>query len=75
LEYQDVRDAVDYAREEASEKSFKKGIEKGIEKGDELGFKRGINLIARKCFQKGMSLEEVAELLDLDAEQLKELFE
>ncbi|MDR3338891.1 MAG: Rpn family recombination-promoting nuclease/putative transposase [Candidatus Symbiothrix sp.] len=66
LEYQDVRDAVDYAREEASEKAFKKGIEKGI---NQKSFE-----IARKCFEKGMLVEEVAELIDLDAEQLKELF-
>ncbi|MDR3341136.1 MAG: Rpn family recombination-promoting nuclease/putative transposase [Candidatus Symbiothrix sp.] len=49
LEYQDVRDAVDYAKEE-----------KSVE-------------IARKCFQKRMSLEEIAELTGLSAEQLKEL--
>ncbi|MDR3217675.1 MAG: hypothetical protein LBU22_01630 [Dysgonamonadaceae bacterium] len=61
LEYQDVRDAVDYAREEASEKSFRDG---GNQKSVE---------IARKCFQKRMSLEEIAELTGLSAEQLEKL--
>jgi predicted transposase/invertase (TIGR01784 family) len=65
LEYQDVRDAVDYAREEY----FEKGIEKGIEKGVN---QKSIE-IARKCFQKRMSLEEIAELTGLSVEQIKEL--
>jgi predicted transposase/invertase (TIGR01784 family) len=61
LEYHDVRDAVDYAQEVY----FKKGIEKGI---NQKSFE-----IAQKCFQKKMSLEEIAELTGLSAEQLKEL--
>jgi predicted transposase/invertase (TIGR01784 family) len=73
LEYQDVRDAVDYAREEASEKSFKEGVERGFKRGIKEGVNQKSVEIARKCFQKRMSLEEIAELTGLSVEQIKEL--
>ncbi|MDR3340459.1 MAG: hypothetical protein LBT25_10290, partial [Candidatus Symbiothrix sp.] len=61
LEYQDVRDAVDYAKEEY----FEKGIEKG--------FNQKSVEIARKCFEEGMSIELVAKVTGLSAEQLEKL--
>jgi predicted transposase/invertase (TIGR01784 family) len=70
LEYQDVRDAVDYAKEEYFEKGIEKGIERGIERGAKQGRKEAIETTARKCLEKGMSIELVVEVTGLSAEQL-----
>jgi predicted transposase/invertase (TIGR01784 family) len=61
LEYSDVRDAVDYA----TKRSLEKGIRKGIEKERIV--------IAEKCLQKRMSLNEISELTDLSIEQIRQL--
>jgi predicted transposase/invertase (TIGR01784 family) len=74
LEYQDVRDAVDYAKEEYFEKGIERGIERGIEQGIERGAKQGrkeaIETTARKCLQEGMSIELVAKVTGLSVNQL-----
>ncbi len=57
LDYQDVRDAAECAREEGREEGIKS---KSIE-------------IARKCLCKGMPLKEIEELTGLSPEQIKVL--
>ncbi len=57
LEYQDVRDAVNFAREE--------GFEKGIEQEKIL--------MAQNCLKKGFSIEIIAELTGLSSEQIESL--
>ena len=54
LEYQDVRDAVDYAREE--------GIEEGIAKGK-------ISML-QKCLQKNMPIEDIIDLTGFSKDQI-----
>jgi len=60
-EYADVQDAMAYARE------------KGREKGREEGVETRTVEIARKCLQKGMSVEDISELTGLTSEQIKQL--
>lgn len=57
LEYRDVRDSVEYAREE--------GREEGIEQ-------RNI-AIARKCLEKNMSIDDIIDLTGLPEEQILKL--
>ena len=54
LEYQDVRSAMDCAREE--------GIEKGIEKEK--------NSVIQKCFQKNMTIEDIIFFTGYSKEQI-----
>ena len=58
LEYQDVRSAMDCAREEGREE----GIEKGIEK-------EKISII-QKCFQKNMTIEDIIFFTGYSKEQI-----
>jgi predicted transposase/invertase (TIGR01784 family) len=62
LEYRDVRDAVEYAREEG----FEKGIEKGLIEGSN---QKSIEII-KKCLEKHMPLEEIADLTGFSKEQI-----
>jgi predicted transposase/invertase (TIGR01784 family) len=66
LEYQDVRDAVDYARVEA----FEKGIEEGRIEGREEGIIKGKILIIQRCFQKNIPIEDIVDLTGFSKEQI-----
>ena len=66
LEYQDVRSAMDCAREEGREEGIEKGIERGIEEGIE---KEKISII-QKCFQKNMTIEEIIFFTGYSKEQI-----
>lgn len=57
LEYDDVRSAVDFAREE------------GVEKGR----KEGIGTIALNCLQQGMSLAEISRITGLSEKEILSL--
>jgi predicted transposase/invertase (TIGR01784 family) len=69
LEYRDVRSAIEYAKKESFDKGFKQGFKRGIKRAIE----RYLIEIAQKCLKEGISIEEIAELTGLSAEQLKEL--
>ena len=62
LEYQDVRDAVDYAREE--------GFEEGIEKGREEGREEEKVTIIQKCIQMNLPIENIVFLTGFSREQI-----
>jgi predicted transposase/invertase (TIGR01784 family) len=59
LEYSDVRDAVEYARET--------GREEGVEQEKIL--------IARKCLEKNMPIDDIIDLTGLSKEQILDLRE
>ncbi|MBU3159838.1 hypothetical protein KPL37_08750 [Clostridium frigoris] len=48
-----------------------RGIEKGIEKGREEGMEKGIEKLILKQYSKGLSIEYIAEINDLDVEYVK----
>jgi predicted transposase/invertase (TIGR01784 family) len=74
------KDAFDTAKEDAREAGFEAGREEGREAGFEAGRederkkqeKREIELV-KKCIQKGMSINEIAELTDLSIERITEI--
>ncbi len=57
LEYEDVRSAVDLAKEE----------------GIEIGIKKNKIEIAQNCLKKGLSVEMIAELTGLSVEQINKI--
>jgi predicted transposase/invertase (TIGR01784 family) len=66
LEYQDVRDAVDLARDEGRDEGREEGIGKGIEKGIE----KEKLLIIQKCLERNMPIEDIIYLTDFTKEQI-----
>lgn len=52
---------------------IEEGIEKGIEKGRVEGIKEEKISIAKKLLERGMKLEEVSMITDLDKETLEKL--
>jgi hypothetical protein len=57
LEYNDVRNAVDYAKRI----------------GREDGIQEALTNLAFKCARRGMNIIEIADLTDLPIEQVKEI--
>ncbi|WP_028992089.1 Rpn family recombination-promoting nuclease/putative transposase [Thermoanaerobacter thermocopriae] len=55
------------------EKGIEKGIKKGIEKGIEKGKKEGKIAVAKKLLEKGMDIDEIAEITELSKEEIKKL--
>jgi len=62
MDYYDVQDCMDYARDEGREVGRKEGIEKGIEK-------EKIATI-QKCFQKNMAMEDIIFFTGYSKEQI-----
>ena len=62
LEYQDVRSAMDCAREEGREE----GLEKGIKKGREEGFEK----VIQKSLQMNIPIEVIVELTGYSKEKI-----
>ncbi|MDR1369230.1 MAG: hypothetical protein LBJ72_03740, partial [Dysgonamonadaceae bacterium] len=73
LEYSDVRSAVEYARDEGINIGVEKGIEKGKDIGREEGVEQGKILIARKCLEKNMSIDDISDLTGLSKKQILQL--
>jgi len=70
LEYDDVRSAVDLAREEALEEGIEKGREEGIERGREEGIEKGKIIIIQRCLQKNMPIEDIVFLTGFTEEEI-----
>jgi len=62
LEYRDIRDSIELAREEA--------LERGIERGIERGRKEEKVSIIQKCLQKNMPVEDITFLTGFSKEQI-----
>ena len=85
LEYEDVQEAVRYARElgieEGREQGLEQGREEGLEQGREEGRKQGIlqgeinakRLLARNMLAEGLEPATVAKISGLTEEELQEL--
>ena len=63
----DFKNQLAYAKEEGLKEGMERGIEKGLEKGIEQGREEGRiserDAIAQRLLAKGMTQEEVEELL------------
>ena len=65
LEYEDVKDAMDY--------HHRLGIEEGFQKGLEEGRAEALLNTARKFLELGVSISDVAKATGLSEEQLQSL--
>ena len=78
LEYRDVKDSLEFAREEASregreqghKEGHKEGLKAGREKGREEGREAEKVSIILKCFQKNMPVEDIVFLTGFSKEQI-----
>ena len=77
LEYEDVREAVEYAKElsfaEGVEKGIEKGIETGLEKGLAQGVRNGLLQAAANLLKMGISIADVVKATGLSEEEVREL--
>jgi Uncharacterized conserved protein len=69
LEYSDVRDAANYAREEG----FKDGKEEGVREGEEKGAKKRSLEIAKNFLRQGVSTEMIAQCTGLTSKEIETL--
>ena len=69
LEYDDIQDAIEYAKGVAVESGRKEGLEEGMQKG----IREGLTAIAKKCLQKGMPLDEIADLTGLTKPEVQSI--
>ena len=74
LEYEDVKRAVEYAREMAAKAFFEKGMEKGREEGRKEGMKALLQTV-KNLLAKGMSVTEVSEVTGLGVDQIREMMD
>ena len=73
LEYEDVKEAMDYHRRMGKAEGFSDGFEKGMEKGREEGREEGLNALrqtAKNLLELGVSLADVVKATGLSEEQV-----
>ena len=69
LEYEDVREAVEYAKE----LSFAEGVEKAMEKGMAQGVRNGLLQEAANFLKMGISVANVMKATGLSEEDVRKL--
>lgn len=60
-------------KQEGIDEGIEKGIEKGMEKGIEKGMEEGIKQLILKQYKKGLSVEYIADINDIDVEYVKKI--
>ena len=60
-------------RQEAREEGRAEGLAEGLASGISVGQTQGIEYSARRLLASGMSAEEVARILEIDADRVREL--
>ena len=59
--------------EQGREQGLEKGLEQGREQGREQGLEKGKEIIARNLLGMGMSIEEIAQAVELPVEKIRTL--
>jgi len=74
LEYYDVQDAMECAREEGREKGREEGREEGIKRGIKKGMKKGVEnekiTTIQKCLQKNIAIDDIVFITGFSKEQI-----
>jgi Uncharacterized conserved protein len=73
LEYSDVRDAANYAREEGFKYGKEEGVREGEEKGIERGRREALAEIAKNLIKEGVSTEIIKQCTGLTAREIETL--
>ena len=77
-QYEEVRKMCDALRElfaDELEKREECGIERGIEQGREQGILLNLVSLVRKKQKKGMTVEEIAEILEADVQLVQKMYQ
>ena len=69
----DIINAINTAKKEGYAEGYAKGFAKGFTEGLAEGIKFRKVEIARKMLQRGMAVDEVAEVMDMTIQEIKEM--
>lgn len=69
----DVINAINTAKKVGYAEGYAKGLAEGLAESLAEGIKRRKVEIARKMLQRGMAAEEVAEVVDMTIQEIKEM--
>lgn len=72
LEYEDVKEAMDYNRRLAKAEGFSDGFEKGMEKGRKEGREEALLQTAKRLLGLGIPIADVAKATGLSEDQIVE---
>mgnify|MGYP003291728763 CR=1 FL=1 len=73
LEYEDVQEAVAYAKELAAKEAFEQGIEQGIEQGKAAGIEQGKTEMIKTMLRNGLDIATIVHATGLPEVQILEL--
>lgn len=69
----DVINAIITAKKDGYAEGYAKGFAEGFVEGFAEGIKRRKVEIARKMLQRGMAVDDVAEVMDMTIQEIKEM--
>lgn len=69
----DIINAINTAKKVGYAEGYAKGLAEGLAESLAEGIKRRKVEIARKMLQRGMAAEEVAEVVDMTVQEIKEM--
>lgn len=69
--YRDLKNSLDTARDEGEAEGIIKGEQLGIAKGEQIGIVKGKLEVARNMLSIGLSLEVIAQAMELTEDELK----
>ena len=69
----DVINAINTAKKDGYAEGYAKGFAEGLAESLAEGIKRRKVEIARKMLQRGMEADEVAEVMDMTIQEIKEM--
>ena len=63
----DLRNQMDYAKQEG----IQEGRAEGLAEGRAEGLAEGINIVIRQMIAKGMTVQQVADIVDMSVEEIE----
>ena len=71
--YNDYKNTMDFAKNEAFKEGLQKGELLGLQKGEQLGLQKGQQSIALKMLNQELPLSLISELTGLSSDEIKQL--
>lgn len=75
LEYEDVKEAMEYHHRMGRTEGFEKGYGLGVEKGIQQGIEQGKQQLVRNMLAKGLDPAQVADLTGIDLQEVRAMTE
>ena len=70
LEYEDVKDALEYHRRLAKAEGFNDGFEKGLEKGIEKGQEEAKRQMVASMLKQGMPIADITSITGMTEDEI-----